>query len=56
MRASHGVVRLMNFGIARPLTDGNTPAITGPGNTMGTPEYMSSEQGAYRDSQQKAGE
>ena len=45
MRDRHGVVRVMDFGIAkqyRPSTGG--PTVTASGSLMGTPEYMSPEQ------------
>ncbi|HXY38716.1 MAG TPA: serine/threonine-protein kinase [Vicinamibacteria bacterium] len=45
MRDSRGVVRLMDFGIAKVETDHATSAgLTSAGQVMGTPEYMSPEQ------------
>jgi len=45
MRDSRGVVRLMDFGIAKVETDHATSAgLTTAGQVMGTPEYMSPEQ------------
>jgi serine/threonine-protein kinase len=45
IRNVHGVVKLMDFGIARSFAgDGTATAITGTGEILGTPEYMSPEQ------------
>ncbi len=40
-----GVVRLMDFGIAKAADTGTTPTMTATGMIVGTPEYMSPEQG-----------
>jgi serine/threonine protein kinase len=44
MRDSSGVVRVMDFGIAKQLGSEVTLAGIGPGLIVGTPEYMSPEQ------------
>lgn len=43
MRDEHGVVRLMDFGIAKSF-DSPTADATATGHVIGTPEYMSPEQ------------
>jgi serine/threonine-protein kinase len=49
MIASHGVVKLLDFGLAASLTPANTPAsndteLTQPGTLLGSPYYISPEQ------------
>jgi len=44
MRGEDGVVRLMDFGIAKRLGPGDSSFATAVGIVMGTPEYMSPEQ------------
>jgi len=39
-----GIVRLMDFGIAKGLQDESAPSMTATGMIVGTPEYMSPEQ------------
>ena len=47
MRDSHGVVRLMDFGIAKEINS-DASGVTGTGMSLGTPEYMSPEQASAR--------
>jgi len=44
MRDAKGVVRLMDFGIAKESGRGGSGKLTATGMVMGTPEYMSPEQ------------
>jgi len=45
MRDRHGVVRVMDFGIAKQQAEADgAVTVTGTGTLMGTPEYMSPEQ------------
>lgn len=42
-RSNQETVKVLDFGVAR-LTEGGSEALTGVGQTLGTPEYMSPEQ------------
>jgi HEAT repeat protein/predicted Ser/Thr protein kinase len=44
MRDSRGIVRLMDFGIAKKWGDESREGVTTAGDIVGTPEYMSPEQ------------
>jgi serine/threonine protein kinase len=47
MQDAHGVVRLMDFGIAKKVMAGDEPpvrGVTATGHIVGTPEYLSPEQ------------
>lgn len=44
MRDAQGVVKLMDFGIAKRFDAESTTGVTGIGQIVGTPEYMSPEQ------------
>ena len=48
MRDARGVVRLMDFGIAKELGDQEATGLTAAGQIVGTPEYMSPEQAQGR--------
>jgi len=37
-------LKILDFGIAKQRMDGNTPALTNPGKSLGSPWYMSPEQ------------
>ena len=44
MRDSRGLIRLMDFGIAKSFEGDGSTGATGTGQILGTPEYMSPEQ------------
>ena len=45
MRDTRGVVRLLDFGLAKQWQGGDSSGATATGHVVGTPDYMSPEQG-----------